>query len=49
VGLVVSQLNGTLAGYNAAQTDNTKKLTVLAMWLMNSAGDLETIQNVRKI
>jgi len=45
VALVVTQLNGTLAGYNAAQTDGSKKLTLLAFWLMNSAGDLETIQN----
>ena len=45
--LINAQLKGILAGYNAAQTDKAKILSLVDMHLLQAGGDLGTIQNVK--
>ena len=47
VHLLMTQLRGMQAGYNAKMVnDTTKKLNFIDFMLMNAGGDLETISNV---
>eukprot|EP01088_Endostelium_zonatum_P015714 TRINITY_DN397_c0_g1_i1.p1 TRINITY_DN397_c0_g1~~TRINITY_DN397_c0_g1_i1.p1 ORF type:complete len:560 (-),score=127.86 TRINITY_DN397_c0_g1_i1:24-1652(-) len=46
VELLLQQLRGLVAGYNAAQPVQSRHMDLVDMMILNSAGDLETIQNV---